>query len=102
MIRTPSENCNEDMLAIAKREATRFFGDWPIHVIQPDRQQGVIDYPRVRVTAFFTSLPVRNDMHLSSLVVVWFQNVQLPTPNEDAKKALMSIEWDRLALDYET
>jgi hypothetical protein len=33
---------------------------------------GEIDYPPVRVTAVFTSLPMRREMHLSSVVVVWF------------------------------
>jgi hypothetical protein len=102
MVRTPSERCNEIMLASVEREAKRFFGEWPVHVIQPVRRQGEIDYPRVRITAFFTSMPMQPEMHLSSLVVVWFQDSQSPVPGEGAKASLMGIEWERLALDYET
>jgi hypothetical protein len=56
----------------------------------------------VRVTAFFTSLPMRREMHLSSLVVTWFQWGQFPVPDEAGRAALEVVDWERLALDYET
>ena len=102
-IRTPSEECNEDMLESVQHEAVRYFGGgWPVHVIQPARALGEIDYPPVRVTAFLTSLPMREEMHLSSLVLVWFQDRQFPIPEEATSTALEAIDWERLALDYET
>jgi len=45
---------------------------------------------------------MRDEMHLSSLVVVWFQDKQLPVPDEGSRAALQTIEWERLAVDYET
>jgi hypothetical protein len=102
-IRTPSEECNQDMLDVVQHEATRYFGGgWPVHVIQPARECGEIDHPPVRVTAFLTSSPMRNEMHLSSLVVVWFQGQQFPVPDEAGRAALEAVNWERLALDYET
>ena len=102
MERRPSERCNEIMLESVRREAKRFFGEWPVHVIQPVRNQGAIDYPRVRITAFFTSSPMQPEMHLSSLVIVWFQDLHWPVPDDGAHATLMSVDWERLALDYET
>lgn len=99
MVRTPSEHCNEAMLVSVKNEAKRLFGEWPIHVIEPTRGADAIDYPRIRITAFFTSLPVF-DESLSSLVVVWFQEMQSPIPDDAGKLALMGVDWDRLAVDY--
>lgn len=103
MVRTPSEDCNAHMLDVVRREAGRQYGgQWPIHIIQPVHQPGEIDYPRVRVTAFLTSLPMRDEMHLSSLVVVWFQRGQSPIPDEAGRAALEGLDWEKLALDYET
>jgi hypothetical protein len=103
MIRTPSEVCNERMLEVVRHEAAQYFGDlWPVHIVQPVRPPDEIDYPPVRVTAFFTSLPIRPEMHLSSLVVVWFQREQFPVPDEGGRAALEAVDWGRLALDYET
>lgn len=102
MIRTPSENCNEHMLEIVRREASQDFGEWPVHIIQPMRRPGEIDYPRVRVTGFFTSFPIRGEMHLSSLVVAWFQDQPWPVPDAVSRPALEGIDWERLAVDYET
>ncbi len=102
-VRTPSEDCNAHMLDVVRHEAARYFGDmWPVHIAQPVRQPGEIDYPPVRVTAFFTSLPMRDEMHLSSLVIVWFQRAQFPVPDEVGQAALEAVDWERLALDYET
>jgi hypothetical protein len=103
MVRTPSEECNEDMLEGIPHKVARYFGDgWPIHVVQPVRQPGEIDYPPVRVIAFFTSLPMQREMHLSSLVMVWFQREQFPVPDDAGRAALEAVDWERLALDYET
>ena len=102
-VRTPSENCNAHMLDGVRHEAARLYGDqWPVHIAQPLRQPGEIDYPRVRITAFFKSLPIRDEMHLSSLVVVWFQREQSPVPDEAGRAALEGLDWELLALDYET
>ena len=102
-VRTPSERCNAHMLNGVCHEAARLYGDqWPVHIVQPVREPVEIDYPRVRVTAFLTSLPMRDDMHLSSLVVVWFQRVQTPIPDEAGRAAIEGLDWERLALDYET
>lgn len=91
------------MLNVVRHEAARLYGNqWPVHIVQPVRQPGEIDYPLVRVTAFFTSLPMRDEMHLSSLVVVWFQREQSPVPDETGRAALDGLDWERLALDYET
>src|SRR3954463_7540465 len=66
MVRTPSEDCNSHMLDVVRHEAGRLYGgQCPVHIIQPIRPPGEIDYPRVRVTAFLTSLPMRDGMHLS-------------------------------------
>ncbi len=101
-VRSPSEDCNEDMLEGIPHKVARYFGDgWPIHIVQPARRPGEIDYPPVRVTAFFTSLPMLCEMHLSSLVVVWFQREQFPVPDNAGRAALAAIDWEQLALDYE-
>jgi len=103
LVRTPSEDCNAHMLDVVRQEAARYFGDqWPVHIVQPARRSGEIDYPRVRLTAFLTSLPMRDEMHLSSLVVVWFQREQWPVPDEAGRVALEGLDWEQLALDYET
>jgi hypothetical protein len=46
MVRTHSKACNDHMLECVKREATSYFGEWPIHVIEPLRPSGVLDYPQ--------------------------------------------------------
>jgi hypothetical protein len=102
MIHTPSESCNKHMLEIAQREAIRFFGDWPVYLIQPARQQDAIDYPRIQITGLFDSLPIQDEMHLSSLIVVWFQDQLFPVPTEGSLAAIQAVDWDGLALDYET
>jgi hypothetical protein len=102
-VRTPSEECNAHMLGGVRREAARHFGDnCPVHIVQPIRRPGEIDYPRVRITAYLTSLPMRDEMHLSSLVVVWFQREQWPVPDEAGRAALEGLDWERLAHDYVT
>jgi hypothetical protein len=101
-VRTPSEECNGCMLDVVRREAAQHFGDWPVHIIQPARRPGEIDYPRVRITAFLTSVPMQEEMHLSSLVAVWFQQEQSPVPDEAGRSALERLDWERLAVDYET
>ena len=103
MIRTPSEDCNEAMLDAIGHNADRYFGEgWPIHIVRPVHQPGTIDYPPVRVVAFFTSLPIQQDMHLSSLVLVWFQREQSPIPDKAGRAALEAVNWEQLAFDYET
>jgi len=67
--RTPSELCNEMMLKVVSQAADRYFGKWPLHIIQPVRQAAEVDYPPVRITARFASSPIRQDMHLPSLGV---------------------------------
>jgi hypothetical protein len=99
--RTPSENANSHMIDGVRSEAKRVFGDWPVHVLTPARDPGAIDYPGVRFTGFFTSLPMREEMHLSSLVLVWFRDQQSPALNDASLQALQAIEWERLAVDYE-
>jgi hypothetical protein len=99
--RTPSEECDRYMLQGVEREAKRVFGDWPVHILQPARTAGVVDFPRKRFTAFFTSLPMKQDMHVSSLVLAWFQDDQFPPMNEATLSAVRSLDWERLAVDYE-
>jgi hypothetical protein len=101
--RTPSESNNARMLNVVRNEGARQYGSqWPTHIVQPVRRLGEIGYPRVRISGFFTSLPMRNEMHLSSLVVTWFQQEQAPVPDEAGRAALEGLEWEGLALDYET
>ena len=103
MVRSPSERCNEYMLDGIPRKVSRYFGDgWPIHVAHPLRQPGEIDYPPVRIIAFVTSMPMIPEMHLSSLVVVWFQQKRYPVPDKLGRAALDVLDWERLAIDYET
>jgi hypothetical protein len=89
------------MLKVASQAADRHFGKWPLHLIQPIRQAGEVDYPPVRITARFTSLPIRQDMDLSSLVAIWFQEEQLPVPDDAARLELQGIDWESLAADYQ-
>jgi hypothetical protein len=98
--RTVSEECNAMMLGVIDIEARQYFQDWPLHVIQPHRAPGEVDYPPVRFMALLTSSPIR-EMHVSALVVAWFQNQPWPVPNDEARRALESLEWERLAVDYE-
>src|SRR5215831_9596267 len=99
--RTPSELCNEMMLKVVSQAADRYFGKWPLHIIQPVRQAAEVDYPPVRITARFASSPIRQDMHLSSLVSIWFQEEPMPVPDNAARLRLQLIDWDSLALDYQ-
>ena len=99
-IRTPSERANSHMLLFIENEAKQLFGDWPLHIVHPVRESGEIDYPSVRMTAFFTSSPVDRRMDLSSLIVAWFQNSQHPIPDRDASETLRALPWERLAVDY--
>jgi hypothetical protein len=99
--RTPSESNNEEMLKSVRGDAIRCFGEgWPIQVIQPLRQPGQIDYPPVRIAALFTSSPIRDEMDLSSLVVIWFQDHPLPIPDVTGRAAIATIDWGQWALDY--
>ena len=99
---TLSASWNEIMLDHVRREATRYFGQWSVHILQPAREPGEIEYPPVRITAFFTPLPMDNQMHLSSLVVIWFQRQPLRVPDEAGRATIEALDWERLAIDYET
>jgi hypothetical protein len=101
-IRSSSEECNQEMLRVVRSEAKRVFGDWPVHVLEPARPDGVVDYPKVRFIGFFTSLPMTEPMHLSSLVIVWFQGAQWPAMSDETFAAVKAVDWERLARDYET
>jgi hypothetical protein len=101
-VRSSSESCNRAMLEGVRSEAKRVFGDWPIYVLEPTRPAGTLDYPRVRFIGFFTSMPMDDQMHLSSLIVVWFQPAQWPAMDDAALAAIKRLDWERLALDYET
>jgi hypothetical protein len=102
MIRTPSEQVNEIMLRAARRDAERLFGDWPVHILHPERRPDGIDYPPVRVIAEFTSSPMDKEMHLSSLVIAWFQSSHSPLVGDEVRDQLIAIDWESLAVDYET
>jgi hypothetical protein len=91
---------NLGMRHALRHEALALFGNWPLHVIEPERPEGEMDYPRVRFTGFFSSLPIR-EKDLSSLVVAWFQHEQYPALVEPARSALQAIDWEGLALDHE-
>src|SRR5262249_1415178 len=99
-IRTPSEDCNKHLLDVIRHEAARVFGEGlPVQIIPPNRPPGTIDYPPVRVTTEFVSAPIRDEMHISSLIVVWFQNQQVSIPDESNHAAIAAIDWEQLALD---
>lgn len=101
--RTPSEKVNSLMLEFAKREAAGTFGaHFPIHVVQPDREPGAIDYPRIRVMARLSSSRIRREMDGSDLTIVWFQREPWPVPDAAALAAFESLEWEHLARDGET
>ena len=70
-------------------------------MVEPVRLPGEIGYPRVRVTAFFASLPSRAKMYRSSLVVLWFQREPWPVPDDSARAAIEGLDWERLALDFD-
>jgi hypothetical protein len=40
-------------------------------------------------------------MDLSSLVAIWFQEEQLPVPDDAARLELQGIDWESLAADYQ-
>ena len=102
MLGGPTEFGNRMLLEGLPHEARRLFGEWPVHVIPPDLSPGEIAFPPVRLIASFISGPTRREMHLSSLVAVWFQHEQFPVPGHAARAALVAMDWERLALDYET
>ena len=102
MLGGPTEFGNRMQLQALPHEARRLFGEWPVHVIPPELSPGDIAFPAVRIIASFTSGPTRPEMHLSSLVAVWFQHEQFPVPGDAARAALVAMDWERLALDYET
>jgi hypothetical protein len=45
---------------------------------------------------------MRDEMHLSSLVTIWFQEERLRVPDDPALAALQLLDWEKLAVDYET
>jgi hypothetical protein len=46
-------------------------------------------------------LPVRAEMDLSSLLIIWFQEEPFPVPDEAISAQLRALDWNRLAADYE-
>ena len=101
MLGAPTEFGNRMLLQELPHQARRFFGEWPLHVIPPELAPGEVAFPPVRIIASFTSGPVRK-MNLSSLVAIWFQHEEFPIPDDAGRAALVAMDWDRLAFDYET
>jgi hypothetical protein len=102
LCRSSSEESNAIMLDSAQFDAAKYFGKrWPLQIVKPVRQPNVVDYPPVRVSAFFSSFPLQHEMDLSSLVVVWFQDHPCPVPDEASRAALASLNWEGHALDWE-
>jgi hypothetical protein len=90
------------MLRTVSREAVEFFGTGlPVKILSPISQPRSIDYPPIRITAEFASLPMREEMHLSGLIVIWFQNEQFPIPDAAGRAAISSLDWEQLSHDYE-
>jgi len=59
--RTPSELCNEMMLKVVSQAPDRYFGEWPLHIIQPYARRQRWTTPPVRITARFESSPICQD-----------------------------------------
>jgi len=101
-IRTPSEECNQHLLKVIRRDAVRVFGELlPVQIIEPVRRPDSIDYPPFRVIAAFTSSPMREEMHLSGLIVAWFQDEPAPVPDAAGRTAISALDWEGLSRDYE-
>ena len=97
----PSPDRDRAMVAAAEREAKRVFHDAPVRLLEPVRASASAGYQRRRFTALFSSLPINREMHLSSLVLIWFQDEQFPAMDEATLSAVRALEWDRLAKDHE-
>jgi hypothetical protein len=86
-----------------QNEAARWFGgNWPHQIVTPMVHVPGTEYPPVRITAFFTSTPIRPDMDLSSMIISWFQREPWPIPDDETRRALEGIDWRSLAADYKT
>ena len=60
-----------------------------------------LDYPPVRIVAYFTSSPIREVTFESTLVLAWFQERTFPLVDESNGQRLTELDWDALARDAE-
>jgi hypothetical protein len=97
----PTDRGDELTLQFIRSEVGRIFHKDPLSIIEPVLLADQIAYPRYCFAAEFTSSPIQTEMHLSNLVVIWFQNERMPFPDEAARQAIAELHWNRSARDYE-
>ena len=101
LCRTPGEFANKAEIDLINHEARRLFGECPVHVLAPMPVPASLDYPPVRIVAYFTSSPIREVTFESTLVLAWFQERTFPLVDESNGQRLTELDWDALARDAE-
>ncbi|MFJ8435324.1 hypothetical protein ACIQ9P_28915 [Kitasatospora sp. NPDC094019] len=108
----PTREMNDGIVAGAVERAKKDYPSAPVHLVEPPRAARELrratfgpmeELPRVLCTGFFISEPVdpalESVLHVSRLVVVWFQaESELPSL-ERADPGLLGVPWEKQAED---
>jgi hypothetical protein len=78
------------------------FGDWPVHVIEPERRvsSGVVHLPAVEIAALFISSPMGSSIDWTGLVLVWHEDAMHSPVSEGNKRKIAAVDWDALAIPF--
>lgn len=108
----PSERANERALGAIPDRLGKIFAGLPVHIIEPalvlselaSKWHGreILLLPPVCIAAEFRSSPARDpSMHLSGLIMAWFQDHDSPILSEANRLRLADVDWEALAVDFE-
>ena len=108
----PSESANERALRAIPDRLGKFFAGLPVHIIEPalvlselaSKWHGreILLLPPVCIAAEFRSSPARDpSMHLSGLIMAWFQDHDSPILSQANRLRLADVDWEALAVDFE-
>ncbi|MFB8166755.1 hypothetical protein ACFC60_02245 [Kitasatospora purpeofusca] len=110
----PTREMNDAIVAEAVEQAEKTYPSLPVHLVEPPRVPREIrrptfgpmeQLPGVLCTGYFTSEPVNPELesvlHISRLIVVWFQADSALPSLETATPGLCGVPWNAKAEDRE-
>ena len=97
---TNDEHCRQSLFRTIQHEGKHTHGEErTVHILGGLGE--VEKIPRIRVITFFESPPMDSSRDASGLVCAWFQEKQFPCPDETAVKTIESLQWEKLASDFD-
>ncbi len=108
----PNRSINKQYIEYALKDAVRYCGNTPVHLIEPKQkihredtlhpEYTVMSLPEVTCIAKLSSYkPVKDpDMVGSELIVVWYQDTMAMPIDDEILEQMKLINWSELADDY--